>query len=72
MGNKTIKKIMSGLAGWKLLANTIKAVTGIVGASLILTENHPYWSLTVLAIGAAANEVVMFFNSAEEEDKPNV
>ena len=70
--SRTLKKILKGLAGWKLLANTIKAVTGIVGASLILTENHPYWSLTVLAIGAAANEVVMFFNSAEEEDQPNV
>jgi len=72
MSNKTMKKLLSGLAGWKLLANAIKAVTGLVGASLILTEEHPYWALTVLAIGAAANEVVLFFNSAEEEDQPNV
>ena len=45
----------------KLLAVIIKSVTGVVGASLVLEQNHPYLALTVLAIGAAANEVINFY-----------
>ena len=43
-----------------LIASLIKAITGVVGASLILTENHPYLALIALAIGAAANEFILF------------
>ena len=43
-----------------LIANVIKAVTGVVGASLILTENHPYWSLFALSLGAGVNEFLLF------------
>jgi len=44
----------------RLIANIIKAISGIAGASLILTENHPYFSLLVLCIGAAANEYILY------------
>jgi hypothetical protein len=45
----------------KLIALIIKSITGVVGASLVLEQNHPYLALTVLAIGAAANEVINFY-----------
>lgn len=49
----------------KLIGLCIKAATAIVGGSLILTEGHPYWSITMLAIGAVANEVVSFIKEKE-------
>jgi len=46
----------------KLIALCVKAVTGVVGASLVLEQNHPYLALIVLAIGAACNEIINFYN----------
>lgn len=46
-----------------LFALIIKSVTGILGASLILTENHPYFTLTVLAIGAGINELLIYYKN---------
>lgn len=45
-----------------IIVKMVKAVSGVVGASLVLTENHPYLALTSLAIGAAANEYLIFYN----------
>ena len=45
----------------KLIALCVKAVTGVVGASLVLEQNHPYITLSVLAIGAIVNEVINFY-----------
>jgi hypothetical protein len=47
---------------WAFIAFAIKAITGILGGSLVLTNEHPYLSLTVLAIGAVANEAINFFD----------
>lgn len=47
---------------FKLIALCIKAVTGVVGASMILTEQNPYISLGVLCLGAVANELLNFIN----------
>ena len=44
----------------KLIATIVKAVTGVMGASLILSEEHPYLSLIVLAIGAGINEYLLY------------
>lgn len=44
----------------KLISLVVKSLTGVLGGSLILTEQHPYLSLATLAIGAAANEVISF------------
>ncbi len=52
----------------KLVANLVKAVTGALGASLILSEDHPYLSLIVLSIGAAVNEYLLYL---EKEDASN-
>jgi hypothetical protein len=47
---------------WAFIAFAVKAITGILGGSLVLTNEHPYLSLTVLAIGAVANEAINFFD----------
>ena len=43
-----------------LIANIMKAITGVIGASLILTEEHPYFALATLAAGAGVNEFLLF------------
>lgn len=47
---------------WAFVAFAVKSVTGILGGSLILTNEHPYLSLLVLGIGAIANEAIDFFD----------
>ena len=55
---------------YKLLALIVKSMTGVLGTSLILQQEQPYIILIVLAIGAGANEVVMYFeNNKNEEGK---
>lgn len=49
----------------KLIGLCIKAATGIVGGSLILNEGHPYAAISILAIGAVANEIVSFIKEKE-------
>jgi hypothetical protein len=61
MGNKIIDQYGQKPNGAKLLALIVKAVTGTIGASLVLEQNHPYLALTVLALGAVANEVINFY-----------
>lgn len=51
----------------KLTALCVKAVTGVLGVSVILTENHPYTAITVLSIGAATNELIMFLKDKESK-----
>lgn len=54
----------------KLIALCIKAVTGVLGASMILTQQRPYLTLLILCIGAIANEVLNFMNTETEETNP--
>lgn len=58
-GNKTSKA--------KLLALCIKAVTGVIGGTLIIEQNHPYLSLSVLCIGAISNEIINFYQWDNKE-----
>lgn len=51
-----------------LLASLMKAITGVVGASLILTEEHPYLALTALSIGAAVNEFLLFVEKSRNRN----
>lgn len=44
----------------KLAGMIVKGVTGVLGGSLVLSNEHPYIALTVLAIGAAANEYILY------------
>ena len=57
--------ILSKYDKYKLFGLVIKAITGVVGGSLVLTEKHPYITLIVLAIGAGANEWVSFIKDKE-------
>jgi hypothetical protein len=57
--------ILSKYDKYKLFGLVIKAITGVVGGSLVLTEKHPYITLVVLAIGAGANEWVSFIKDKE-------
>jgi hypothetical protein len=50
---------------YKLIGLIIKGVTGVVGGSLVLAEGHPYIAMTVLALGAGANEAVNFYKEKE-------
>lgn len=54
----------------KLIALCIKAITGVLGASAILTEQRPYVTLTILCIGAVANEVLSFLNTNPSDNTP--
>lgn len=47
---------------WGFIAFAVKALTITGGGALVLTENHPYWTLAVLGIGAVANEAIDYFN----------
>ena len=57
--------LLSKYDKYKLFGLIIKAITGVVGGSLVLTEKHPYITLVVLAIGAGANEWVSFIKDKE-------
>ncbi len=39
-----------------------KTVSGVLGGALVLTEDHPYIALFFLAVGAAANETIMYLD----------
>jgi hypothetical protein len=57
----------SNFEKYKLIALCIKAFTGIIGGSLILSENHPYLTITILGIGAVANEMVSYIKDRERK-----
>ncbi len=44
----------------ELISLIVKAITGILGGSLVLESNHPYITLFVLALGATATEVLEY------------
>ena len=60
---KQLKKIYSDKT--MLIALVVKAITGVLGASLILTEEHPYMALICLAIGAGVNEYLLFIEKSK-------
>jgi hypothetical protein len=42
-----------------LIASMVKGATAVVSSSLILSENHPYWTLFSLAVGAIVTEYLL-------------
>lgn len=50
---------------FKLIGLSIKAASGILGGSMILSEARPYLTLSILALGAVANEVVSYIKEKE-------
>lgn len=57
-----MQKVLDKKKRWAFVAFAIKALTGIIGGSLVLSNEHPYIALTVLGIGAIANEAIDFFD----------
>ena len=45
----------------KLILLCIEAITGVIGGALILNQEHPYFALGVLALGAAVNKIINFY-----------
>lgn len=60
-----MKKIISDK--WELAALCIKGLTGVLGGSMILENNHPYLTLAICGVGAVANEVVIFIQKRKNE-----
>ena len=58
---------LSKIEKLKLIGLCIKGATGIIGGSLILVEGHPYLSISILALGGVANEVVSFIKEKENQ-----
>ncbi len=56
----------------KLIALCIKSITGVLGASSILSEQKPWISLLILCLGAASNEIVNFISTEENEQTPPI
>lgn len=54
----------------KLVALCIKAVTGVLGASMILTQQKPYLTLFILCLGAVANEILNFISTKDQNIFP--
>ena len=44
----------------EIIVLSVKAICGVAGGALVLTENHPYISLTFLCLAAAANELILY------------
>ena len=51
----------------KLIGLCIEGATGVIGTSLVLTEKHPYLTITVLALGAIATKTVSFIKERENK-----
>ncbi len=58
---------LSKIEKLKLTGQCIRAATGVIGASLIIAEGHPYLTLFILALGAIANEAVSFIKEKENQ-----
>ncbi|HUV84537.1 MAG TPA: hypothetical protein VMV86_02450 [Methanosarcinales archaeon] len=65
----TIKKLTK-LEKLKFIGMIVKAAAGTLGAGAILSEEHPYFAIIVLAIGAMSNEALEFLK--ERERTPDV
>ena len=44
----------------------IKAVFGALGAAVVLESNHPYIAVASLGIAAAANELLMYYETLKK------
>lgn len=58
-------KKLTKLEKLKYVGLLIEAATGVFGAALILTENHPYITLIILALGAMSSKSVEFLKERE-------
>jgi len=75
------KRTLTKIDRLLLIGNCIKAVTAVVGGSMVISNDHPYITLSILAIGAIANEVVSYIknkaygaliNNQEDQNKEQI
>lgn len=59
------KRLLSKIDSLLLVGICIKAATGVIGSSLILSNAHPYITLSFLTIGAISNEIVQFIKNKQ-------
>jgi len=58
---------LSRIEKLKLIGQCVKAATAIIGGSLVLSEGHPYFATSVLAIGAVCTEILSFIKERENK-----
>lgn len=64
-------KNLTSYEKFKLFGLIIKAVFGTLGGAVILSEQHPYLALSILGVGAGANEWVSFLKDREMNNTTN-
>jgi hypothetical protein len=52
----------------RVIALCVKAVTGVLGGSLVLTNEYPYLTLGVLCLGAVVNEFINLYGWNNNEE----
>jgi hypothetical protein len=52
----------------KLIGLSIEAFSGVIGASLIMSQKYPIITVIVLAVGAVANRVVSYMKEKEAKN----
>jgi len=60
-------KLFTKIEKFKLIGKCIKGATAVFGSSSILTEQRPWISITILAIGAIASEIVNAIEKKQNE-----
>lgn len=45
----------------KVILLCVEAITGVIGSALILNQDHPYFALGTLAVGAAVSKIINFY-----------
>ena len=53
----------------KILSYFVKGVTGVLGASLIMSKEYPILSVCVLSLGAGIDELLIYLNSTTKSKK---
>lgn len=44
----------------RFVLKLIKVGSGVLGSAMVLNDNHPYFTVAVLVIGAVANEALNY------------
>lgn len=47
----------------KLAILCVESTTGVFGTASILSENHPYITLGILAVGAISNKILQYLET---------
>lgn len=56
----------------KLIALCVKGITGVIGGSMIINQEHPYTTIAVLSAGVVANEFVQVIKDKEVKKQSKI